>query len=80
MASSAVVGSSAKRIFGLQAKASAISAPRPEYPYEARSRKITGSGVCVVTVDTGSPTQAANSEGIVGSAQAMPSSAPTGAR
>src|SRR5205823_449190 len=37
-----------------QAKASAISAPRPDYPYEARSRKITGSGVCVVTVDPGS--------------------------
>jgi periplasmic protein TonB len=37
-----------------QAKASAISAPRPEYPYEARSRHITGSGVCLVTVDTGS--------------------------
>jgi protein TonB len=37
-----------------QAKASAISAPRPEYPYEARSRHITGSGVCVVTVDTSS--------------------------
>ena len=37
-----------------QAKASAISAPRPEYPYEARSRHITGSGVCVVTVDAGS--------------------------
>src|SRR5256885_6304639 len=37
-----------------QAKASAISAPRPDYPYEARSRHITGSGVCVVTVDTGS--------------------------
>src|SRR2546430_7287492 len=37
-----------------QAKASAISAPRPDYPYEARSRKITGSGVCVVSVDTGS--------------------------
>jgi protein TonB len=36
------------------AKALAISAPRPEYPYEARSRKITGSGICVVTVDTGS--------------------------
>ena len=36
------------------AKAAAISAPRPDYPYEARSRKITGSGVCVVTVDTGS--------------------------
>ena len=37
-----------------QAKASAISAPRPEYPYEARSRHITGSGVCLVSVDTGS--------------------------
>jgi periplasmic protein TonB len=36
------------------AKALAISAPRPEYPYEARSRHITGSGVCVVTVDAGS--------------------------
>jgi protein TonB len=36
------------------AKASAISAPRPDYPYEARSRHITGSGVCVVTVDTAS--------------------------
>jgi periplasmic protein TonB len=36
------------------AKALAISMPRPEYPYEARSRHITGSGVCVVTVDTGS--------------------------
>ena len=37
-----------------QAKAVAISAPRPDYPYEARSRHITGSGVCVVSVDTGS--------------------------
>src|SRR5438045_9175304 len=36
------------------AKAVAISAPRPDYPYEARSRHITGSGVCVVSVDTGS--------------------------
>ena len=36
------------------AKVSAISAPRPQYPYEARSRHITGSGVCVVTVDTAS--------------------------
>ena len=36
------------------AKALAISSPRPEYPYEARSRHITGSGVCVVTVDVGS--------------------------
>jgi TonB family protein len=36
------------------AKASAIFAPRPDYPYEARARKITGSGVCVLTVDTAS--------------------------
>jgi TonB family protein len=38
------------------AKANAISAPRPEYPYEARSRHLTGSGVCVVTVDVASGT------------------------
>ena len=36
------------------AKALATYAPRPQYPYEARSRRIMGSGVCVVTVDTGS--------------------------
>jgi protein TonB len=36
------------------AKALAISSPRPEYPYEARSRHIMGSGVCVVSVDTAS--------------------------
>jgi len=36
------------------AKANATYAPRPGYPYEARSRKIMGSGVCVVTVDTAS--------------------------
>jgi periplasmic protein TonB len=36
------------------AKVMAISAPRPEYPYEARRSKITGSGVCVMTVDPGS--------------------------
>jgi TonB family protein len=33
------------------AKALAVFAPRPEYPYEARSLYITGSGVCVLTVD-----------------------------
>lgn len=37
-----------------RAKALAINSPRPQYPYEARSRRITGSGVCVVTVDPGS--------------------------
>jgi protein TonB len=36
------------------AKAVAVSAPRPEYPYEARRSKTIGSGVCVMTVDTGS--------------------------
>jgi protein TonB len=33
------------------AKALATYAPRPQYPYEARSRHVTGSGVCVVQVD-----------------------------
>jgi TonB family protein len=33
------------------AKAFALSAPRPEYPYEARRQKITGDGVVVMTVD-----------------------------
>jgi TonB family protein len=36
------------------AKASATFAPRPAYPYEARARHITGSGVCVVSVDPAS--------------------------
>jgi TonB family protein len=34
------------------AKAVAVSAPRPEYSYQAKRAHITGSGVCVVTVDT----------------------------
>jgi TonB family protein len=33
------------------AKAFAVNAPRPEYPYEARRQKITGDGVVVMTVD-----------------------------
>jgi TonB family protein len=36
------------------AKAFALSAPRPEYPYEARSRHIIGSGVAVISVDPNS--------------------------
>ena len=36
------------------AKAFALSAPRPDYPYEARSRHITGSGIAVITVDPNS--------------------------
>ena len=34
------------------AQAMAVSAPLPEYPYEARHVNITGSGVCVMIVDT----------------------------
>ena len=36
------------------ARPNAVFAPKPPYPYEARARHITGSGVCVVTVDTAS--------------------------
>ena len=33
------------------AKVLAISAPRPEYPYQARRERITGSGVALLTVN-----------------------------
>ncbi|PYJ10887.1 MAG: hypothetical protein DMF06_04870 [Verrucomicrobia bacterium] len=33
------------------AKIVALSAPRPEYPYEARRQRITGSGIVAITVD-----------------------------
>jgi TonB family protein len=33
------------------ARAFAVSAPRPEYPYEAKRQKITGDGVVVMRVD-----------------------------
>ena len=33
------------------AKAFAVHAPRPEYPYEARRQKITGEGIVAMTVD-----------------------------
>jgi periplasmic protein TonB len=36
------------------AKALATYAPPPQYPYEARSRSITGRGVCVVEINAGS--------------------------
>jgi TonB family protein len=36
------------------AKATAVSAPRPPYPYECRAKRITGNGVCVLSVDTAS--------------------------
>src|SRR5581483_5129874 len=31
-----------------------ISAPRPQYPYEARSKHLTGQAVCVLSVDRSS--------------------------
>jgi TonB family protein len=34
------------------AQAMAVSAPLPEYPYEAKHANVTGSGVCVMIVDT----------------------------
>jgi protein TonB len=37
-----------------EAKVFALSAPRPEYPYEARRQKITGEGIAVLTVDPNS--------------------------
>ena len=36
------------------AKTLALFAPRPEYPYEARSRRVTGSGAATLTVDAAS--------------------------
>ena len=39
---------------GGNAKAFVLSAPRPDYPYEARSRHITGSGGVVISVDPNS--------------------------
>lgn len=33
------------------AKAFAISAPRPAYPYEARRRRLTGSGIATLIID-----------------------------
>ena len=36
------------------AQAIAVRAPLPEYPYQAKRAHITGSGVCVMTVDTAS--------------------------
>ena len=33
------------------AQSMAISAPLPEYTYEAKRRNLTGNGICVITVD-----------------------------
>jgi TonB family protein len=46
------------------AQSMAISAPLPEYTYEMKRRNLTGSGICVVTVDpaTGTVTNATMSQ------------------
>jgi TonB family protein len=36
------------------AQAMAMTAPLPEYPYEAKHANITGSGVCTMIIDTAS--------------------------
>ncbi|MDQ6624291.1 MAG: TonB family protein [Verrucomicrobiota bacterium] len=33
------------------ARTQALSAPRPEYPYEARRQRLTGSGLAILTID-----------------------------
>jgi len=33
------------------AQSMAISAPLPEYPYEAKRRNLTGNGICIVSVE-----------------------------
>jgi TonB family protein len=47
-------------LVGSAAKAVTMYAPRPDYPEEARSHRVAGSGVCVVSVDptSGSVTNA----------------------
>jgi TonB family protein len=46
------------------ARVFAVSAPRPDYPYEARRQKLTGDGIVVMTVDpfTGSVTSVSMSK------------------
>jgi TonB family protein len=46
--------SRARLISPSAAKAVTTYAPRPQYPQEARSRRVAGSGVCVVSVDSAS--------------------------
>lgn len=36
------------------AQAMAVSAPLPEYPYQAKHANVTGNGICVMTIDAAS--------------------------
>lgn len=60
LARSRIIGGPPGSLSMSSAKAVAVNAPRPEYPYEARRARITGSGVVVMTVDprTGTVTSA----------------------
>jgi TonB family protein len=46
--------SRAKILSAATAKAIVISAPRPEYSFEARSRHLTGAGLIALTIDPSS--------------------------
>jgi TonB family protein len=43
-----------RQMYMSSARVAAVYSPKPPYPYEARAHHITGSGVCVLTVDTAS--------------------------
>ena len=45
------IGQSSGSLSISQARVMALSAPRPEYPYEARRQKVTGTGVVAMTID-----------------------------
>jgi periplasmic protein TonB len=53
-----IVRPSGRAIFGSHslsiARVNALNAPKPEYPYEARRQRVTGSGIVVMTVDLAS--------------------------
>jgi TonB family protein len=47
-----VVAAGQKQISDAEVRAVVVSAPRPEYPYEARRAQITGRGIVVLEVDS----------------------------
>ena len=51
MISSRAIGTSGSPANFSSLKALALSAPRPEYPYEARRQRTTGSGIAALTID-----------------------------
>src|SRR4051794_12498951 len=45
------VEAATKQTNAIHARAVAVFAPRPDYPYKARRARITGSGVAILQVD-----------------------------